>query len=80
MRTIFLALVAVTALAACSQRYIKHGITQDQADLDSRYCQALARGGGGYYGTGLAPIVSGMEAEAARYEACLLELGYRPAD
>ncbi len=72
--------LAVLVLAACTQEYRKIGISQRQADLDSRYCQAVARGAGGPTGSGLANIVSGMEAEAARYEACMLQKGFRPAE
>lgn len=79
MRTLATLALAI-ALVACSARYEKPGITQATADRDSRYCQAVARGGGGSYGIGLAHIVGNLEAEGARYEACMLGKGYSPAN
>ena len=76
MKTATILLLLVLA-AACSSRYEKRGITQAQADQDSSYCAALARGGGGVYGGGLAGLTVGLEAEAARYKACMLGKGYR---
>ena len=78
-RTLLAFVVAVTIIG-CTQTYRKPGVTQDQADIDTRYCQAMARGGSGFMGEGLAGVVSGMEAQQARYEACLMRLGYLPAD
>ena len=80
MRTLIAVVIAFAIAACAAPTYRKYGVTQRQADLDSRYCQAFARGGVTGHGGGLAGLAYRLEGEAARYEACMLEKGYWPDD
>ena len=65
-------------LVGCTTTYRKYGVSQHQAGLDSRHCQAIARGGVTGHGGGLAGLAYRLEGEVARYEACMMEKGYWP--